>query len=340
MYRITVSGMPITSVMAEPAEKRFRSAVHEVAQLAPHTASPLEASRRNYQPDVPQLLVDGTSQAVVGPPTTCVANEKEIAERFPSLFGQPIIELRNAVFPTVGAVKPPLRIGCVLSGGQASGGHNCICGLYDYVMKHHPGSSVYGFIGGPKGVMTNTFKLLDAETVDANRNSGGFTMLASGRDKIETPEQFAKATHSATANALDGLVVIGGDDSNTNACLLAEHYMHLPCISPAPPLHLTCISVVSRQVPARRALQGAGPQDQGAMRARGARARAASSHVHVHPLTHVHVPRCLLSCACAWRARRSSACQRRSTATSRTATARPPSASTRPRSSTRSWWAT
>ena len=190
--------------------------------MAPHTDSALEAARKCYQPSVPQLLL-GSVNKVAGAATTSVANQEQIKARFPSLYGQPVVDLQPAT-PGSKSARAPLRIGCVLSGGQASGGHNCICGLYDYVTTHFPGSSVYGFLGGPKGVMTNTYKKLDAATIDAHRNSGGFTMLASGRDKIETPEQFDKATATARSNQLDGLVVIGGDDSNTNACLLAEHY--------------------------------------------------------------------------------------------------------------------
>lgn len=168
------------------------------------------------------MLLGGVTKSV-GAATTCVSDEEQIKARFPNLYGQPLIELEAAASAPP-EQRPPLRVGCVLSGGQAAGGHNCICGLYDYVKKHFPGSSVYGFLGGPKGVMNNTYKLLDDDIIDAHRNSGGFTMLASGRDKIETPEQFEKATATAAANELDGLVVIGGDDSNTNACLLAEHY--------------------------------------------------------------------------------------------------------------------
>ena len=202
--------------------KRFRSAISEVSAMAPHKHSELEAMREKYEPQVPQLLL-GRVAAVQGPPTTCVANQEQIEKRFKTLFGSPIVNLKPVAKESA-PKRPPLRVGCVLSGGQASGGHNCIVGLYDYVTTHFPGSSVYGFLGGPKGVMTNSYKLLDAQTIDSHRNSGGFTMLASGRDKIETPEQFEQATRTAKVNELDGLIVIGGDDSNTNACLLAEHY--------------------------------------------------------------------------------------------------------------------
>jgi len=197
--------------------------------MAPHTASHLENARRQFKPIVPAMLLSGNIKKTEGQPTTCVDNEATIRARFPNLFGQSVVELTSAKashtgLASLGEPGAPLRVGCVLSGGQAAGGHNCIVGLYDYVTTHFPGSAVYGFLGGPKGVMTNSYKLLDSATVDAHRNSGGFTMLASGRDKIETPEQFEEATATARHNRLDGLIVIGGDDSNTNACVLAEHY--------------------------------------------------------------------------------------------------------------------
>ena len=206
-----------------PDAKRFRAAVHETTALAPTQSSKLESDRKAFKPAVPQLLL-GRVTAVKGAPTKCVANEEAVKARFPKLYGQPIVNLMPLAREVVVQARAPLRVACVLSGGQASGGHNCICGLYDYVTTHFPGSTVYGFLGGPKGVMNNTYKLLNDETIDAHRNSGGFTMLESGRDKIETPDQFDKATATARTNELDGLVVIGGDDSNTNACLLAEHY--------------------------------------------------------------------------------------------------------------------
>jgi diphosphate--fructose-6-phosphate 1-phosphotransferase len=192
--------------------------------MGPYQGSRLETVRRQCKLIVPPLLL-GRVQKVEGAPTTCVADQEVIKARFPSLFGQPIVSLVSDASPASGdAPRRPLRVGCVLSGGQAAGGHNCICGLFDYVTTHYPGSTVYGFLGGPKGIMTNSYKLLDRATIDAHRNSGGFTMLASGRDKIETADQFDRATATARLHDLDGLVVIGGDDSNTNACLLAEHY--------------------------------------------------------------------------------------------------------------------
>lgn len=118
----------------------------------------------------------------------------------------------------------PFKIAVVLSGGQAPGGHNVIAGVYDMAKKAHKDSKVYGFLGGPKGIFTQQYVEIDDEFMLLYRNQGGFDMICSGRDKIETDEQFENSLKAATAMDLDGLIVIGGDDSNTNACLLAEYF--------------------------------------------------------------------------------------------------------------------
>ena len=182
--------------------------------------SALELQRRAYVPDVPEFLLKGGFALKQGAATTCVANEDGIREKFPSTFGQRDVE----VVPGPAAAIAPVRVGCVLSGGQAAGGHSCIVALFDFLTARAPGSQVLGFIGGPKGVMTGEHRILDAEYVDLHRNTGGFTMLASGRDKIETEADLACAVETAKRERLDGLVVIGGDDSNTNAAVLAEHF--------------------------------------------------------------------------------------------------------------------
>ena len=112
----------------------------------------------------------------------------------------------------------------MLSGGQAAGGHNVIMGLFDMIKKLHPESKLYGFLAGPHGVYTNNYMEITPEYMHLYRNTGGFDMIRSGRHKIETPEQFASSLANAQSLDLDGLVVIGGDDSNTNACLLAEYF--------------------------------------------------------------------------------------------------------------------
>ncbi|KAD6454146.1 hypothetical protein E3N88_08852 [Mikania micrantha] len=147
-------------------------------------------------------------------------NVDEIAKHFPNLFGQPSVSLKSG-----GSLpQQSLKIGIVLSGGQAPGGHNVISGIYDYFRNRTQGSTMYGFIGGPVGIMKCNYVKLTEEFIYPYRNQGGFDMICSGRDKIETPEQFQQARETAKKLDLDGIVVIGGDDSNTNACLLAENF--------------------------------------------------------------------------------------------------------------------
>jgi diphosphate--fructose-6-phosphate 1-phosphotransferase len=117
-----------------------------------------------------------------------------------------------------------LRIGCVLSGGQAAGGHNVIMGLFDMAKKLHPDSRLFGFKAGPHGVYTNNYIEISADYMDKYRNMGGFDMIRSGRHKIETPDQFENSLKNCTDLDLDGIAIIGGDDSNTNACLLGEYF--------------------------------------------------------------------------------------------------------------------
>ncbi|KAF3450503.1 hypothetical protein FNV43_RR06587 [Rhamnella rubrinervis] len=147
----------------------------------------------------------------------------EIAKLFPNLFGQPSALLVPCDSETSQAPQK-LKIGVVLSGGQAPGGHNVISGIYDYLQDRAKGSTLYGFRGGPAGIMKCKYVELNSEHIYPYRNQGGFDMICSGRDKIETPEQFKHAEETVMKLDLDGLVVIGGDDSNTNACLLAENF--------------------------------------------------------------------------------------------------------------------
>ena len=117
-----------------------------------------------------------------------------------------------------------MKVAAVLSGGQAPGGHSVITGLYDYAKRHHPDSTMIGYINGPHGVFNGNYITLDDNIINRYRNMGGFDIIGSGRHKIETPEQFANSLKYATDLDLDGLVVIGGDDSNTNAAVLAEYF--------------------------------------------------------------------------------------------------------------------
>ncbi|KAL5066337.1 hypothetical protein RYX36_028074 [Vicia faba] len=160
---------------------------------------------------------------VDGPQSSAAGNPDEIAKLFPNLFGQPSAMLvpsgSDAVMP-----NQKLKIGVVLSGGQAPGGHNVISGIFDYLQDRAKGSILYGFRGGPAGIMKCKYVELNSDFIHPYRNQGGFDMIRSGRDKIETLEQFKQAEETVNKLDLDGLVVIGGDDSNTNACLIAEYF--------------------------------------------------------------------------------------------------------------------
>jgi pyrophosphate--fructose-6-phosphate 1-phosphotransferase len=183
----------------------------------------LQLERQRVTTIVPKVLRHNNFTIKEGGPTSAVADVEKIKELFPNTFGQPIAEFKlEGAQPKTFA---PMNVGVVLSGGQAAGGHNCICGIFDYLNQYATGSKVYGFLGGPKAICDSKVKLLDKEFVDQYRNMGGFDMLGSGRDKIETPEQFQAARNTAFHLDLDGIVVIGGDDSNTNAAVLGENFL-------------------------------------------------------------------------------------------------------------------
>ena len=182
--------------------------------------------RNSYTPNGPEVLKGGRVTITEKP----LPVPKDLNEFFPYLIKkeQSVCLLQQA--PKDDKYFPkPLHIGCVLSGGQASGGHNVICGIYNYINKVHPGSQLYGFIGGPEGIYKGRYKELKEETVDFYKNRGGFDMIGSGRHKIETDEQKKSSQEHCEALKLDGLVVIGGDDSNTNACILAEYFAAQNC---------------------------------------------------------------------------------------------------------------
>ncbi|XP_073280690.1 pyrophosphate--fructose 6-phosphate 1-phosphotransferase subunit beta-like [Primulina huaijiensis] len=181
--------------------------------------SEVQNSRLDHPLPLPSVLKNPFT-VVDGPPSSAAGNPDEIAKLFPFLFGQPSATL----VPGDSSKVQGLKIGVVLSGGQAPGGHNVISGIYDYLQSHCKGSTLYGFRGGPAGIMKCKYVELTSDYVYPYRNQGGFDMICSGRDKIETPEQFKQAEETAIKLDLDGLVVIGGDDSNTNACLLAENF--------------------------------------------------------------------------------------------------------------------
>lgn len=182
----------------------------------------VQASRLEHIPPLPSVF-QGHFKLSHGPPSSAAGHPQEIKELFPSLFGQPSVRMVACEGPCYNE-EQTLKLGVVLSGGQAPGGHNVIAGIYDYLQTHAQGSTLYGFRGGPAGIMRNKVIEITAEVLYPYRNQGGFDIICSGRDKIETPEQFQQAVDTVSKLELDGLVVIGGDDSNTNAALLAEHF--------------------------------------------------------------------------------------------------------------------
>jgi len=187
------------------------------------TQSLLEKLRLEYQPRLPKVLENiETLRPIFGKCKECVVPLEALSnlskkDPFISFTNQEPKEHR------------PLRIGVVLSGGQAAGGHNVIAGLYDAQKKLNPDSELFGFLNGPKGITDNKYREITQELLAAYRNLGGFDLIGSGRTKIETPEQFKAAEATVRALRLDGLVIIGGDDSNTNAALLAEYFLVQNC---------------------------------------------------------------------------------------------------------------
>ena len=182
--------------------------------------SALQIERAKYQPKVPRSLV-GAVKLVVGEKTESVANQAEVKELFPNTYGMPLIKFEEG---EVRKDRPAINVAVILSGGQAPGGHNVISGIYDGIKKIHPDSRLYGFLGGPEGLIEHKYIELTGEFIDKYRNTGGFDIIGSGRTKLEEEWQFNKGLEIAKDLDLTALVVIGGDDSNTNACVLAEYY--------------------------------------------------------------------------------------------------------------------
>ena len=189
-------------------------------------ASPLESLRREYRPRVPAALTAPVSELGFADthPAASPADAATVAARFPRTAGRPVATLVRS-----GAGKPlvprPVRAGVVLSGGPAPGGHNVIAGLLDALQDIHVHSTLVGFLGGPAGILRGRKIALDERVVAPFRNTGGFDLLGSGRDKIETDEQLKASAATCRELALDAVVVVGGDDSNTNAAVLAEHFL-------------------------------------------------------------------------------------------------------------------
>ena len=182
--------------------------------------SALQKARAAYQPKLP-IALTGAVKAVAGKPTESVANQDEIKALFPNTYGLPEIRFEKNPAPTAGK---PINVGVILSGGQAPGGHNVISGLFDGIKKIHRDSRLFGFVMGPGGLVDHKYIELTAPIIDEYRNTGGFDIIGSGRTKLETKEQFDSGLEIIRELGIKALVIIGGDDSNTNAAVLAEYY--------------------------------------------------------------------------------------------------------------------
>ena len=183
--------------------------------------SPLQKARAAYAPKLPPALANGALVKVTeGAPTTAVADVEKVREIFKTTFGSPVLTFEAG---EKGEARP-LTVGVILSGGQAPGGHNVIAGLYDGIKSINPSSRLFGFLKGPDGLVKDEYMELTDSIIDAYRNTGGFDMIGSGRTKLETDEQFELARKHCEVLGITALVIIGGDDSNTNACMLAEYF--------------------------------------------------------------------------------------------------------------------
>lgn len=181
--------------------------------------SALQKARAAYQPKLPKAL-QGAVKIQEGEPTQSVDNHEEIKNLFPNTYGMPLVEFVPA--DKENALR--INVGVILSGGQAPGGHNVISGLFDQLKKLNPENRLYGFQMGPAGLVDHKYLEITPELMDKYRNTGGFDMIGSGRTKLEEVEQFEKGLEIIRELDIKALVIIGGDDSNTNACVLAEYY--------------------------------------------------------------------------------------------------------------------
>ena len=185
--------------------------------------SSLQLARYQYQPKLPGMLRNGISEICVkvGEPTQSVADQEKIQALFPNTYG------KNEITFQKGQNTAPTKkqvVGVILSGGQAPGGHNVICGLYDALKATNKENVLYGFKGGPSGLLEDSYVIFDDEYIGKFRNTGGFDIIGSGRTKLESEEQFAVVAEVCKKHGITAIVIIGGDDSNTNAAVLAEYF--------------------------------------------------------------------------------------------------------------------
>lgn len=181
--------------------------------------SALQKERAAYKPKLPKAL-QGAVKVVEGAPTQSVDNQEEIKKLFPNTYGMPLVEFVTAE----NALQKEMNVGVILSGGQAPGGHNVISGLFDEIKKLNPNNRLYGFLMGPSGLVDHKYIEITEELIADYRNTGGFDLIGSGRTKLEKVEQFEKGLEVIGELNIKAVVIIGGDDSNTNACVLAEYY--------------------------------------------------------------------------------------------------------------------
>ncbi len=185
--------------------------------------SPLQKQRLQYEPKLPGMLRHGIAEICVneGQETQSVADQEQIKALFPNTYGKK--EIVFAKGQNVSEAKKQV-VGVILSGGQAPGGHNVVCGLYDALKATNKENVLYGFKGGPSGLLEDDYLVFDDEYIDQFRNTGGFDIIGSGRTKLETEDQFAVAAEVCKKHGITAIVIIGGDDSNTNAAVLAEYF--------------------------------------------------------------------------------------------------------------------
>ena len=181
--------------------------------------SALQKERAGYQPKLP-IALQGAVKVKEGAPTQSVDNQEDIKKLFPNTYGMPLVEFE----PATEANNAKMNVGVILSGGQAPGGHNVISGLFDEIKKLNPENRLFGFLMGPGGLVDHKYMEITAENLQGYRNTGGFDMIGSGRTKLEKEEQFEKGLEIIRELDIKAIVIIGGDDSNTNACVLAEYY--------------------------------------------------------------------------------------------------------------------
>ena len=186
--------------------------------------SALQKVRAEYQPKLPKTL-QGSVKLKMGAPTESVANQEEIKALFPHTYGLPVVEFEHDDNPV--RVEEPFNVGIILSGGQAPGGHNVVSGIFDGLKKLNKENRLYGFLMGPAGFINHQYMELTAGIIKDYRNTGGFDIIGSGRTKLENPDQFDSGLKILKELNIKALVIIGGDDSNTNAAVLAEYYKNI-----------------------------------------------------------------------------------------------------------------